>query len=219
MTSKGFQLFDIKPQTYTRPALPGPFKYEIMAQTTNGPAVCADVLYLRDLAHPDYETLFGFPATPERIIKTACVMEACSLQDCAAELIISRSDRIPYPIDRMLDPLVPNSLGPRLSYREYMERFMADPKALLPSRLGNQRPILPFTGVRRELPLDHALSFPNLDASLSWLGDGSRLLVTTSRHKWAYAMVLPLPDHEGPGVLVVEASAIEGQVGVGSWSN
>jgi hypothetical protein len=214
MTSKGFHLFDIRLRTYTRGALPGPFQYEIFAQTTNGSPRWADVLYLRDLAHPDYEMLFGFQATPERIIKTACLMEAYGLQDCAAELIINRADRLSYPINQMLDLLVPNSLGLRLSYREYMERFTKDPRALFPSRLANKVPSLPFiTGRQRELPLESALSFPHWNANLSPSADGG-LSVTTSHHKWAYAMILPLPDYRGPGVLVVEAEAIEGQVGV-----
>ena len=201
MTSEGFYLFDIKPRTYTRGALPGPFQYEIFAQTTSGSPVWADVLYLRDLAHPSYEMLFGFDVTSERIIKTACFMEACGLQDCAAELIINRSDRLLYPIDHILDFLVPDNLGARLSYREYMERFKADPKGLFPSRLAKKTPYLPFvTGVGRELPLENAQSFQNWEATLSLAADG-RLLVTTSHQNWAYAMVVPLPDHQGAGLL------------------
>ena len=79
MTGHRFYLFDIKHYTYTRGALPGPFQFEILAQTINGAPVWADVLYLRDLAHPNYEAIFGFAATPERIIKTACLMEAFGL--------------------------------------------------------------------------------------------------------------------------------------------
>ena len=199
MASKGFYLFDIKPRTYTRAALPGPFYYESMTRTTNGSPVWADVLYLRYLAQHDYEMLFGFHVTQERIVKMACLMEAFGLQDCAAELIISRSDRLSYPIDQTLDLLVPNSLGPKLSYREYMKRFTTDPGALFPSRVVRETPELPFiTGTPRELSLKGAVSFSHWGAILCLSADGS-LVVTTSPQKWAYAMILSLPDHQGPG--------------------
>jgi hypothetical protein len=214
LRSSGFQLFDLRPQTYSRSALPGPFQYDLLAQTKNGAPLWGDALYLRDLAHPDYEMLFDFHAAPERIIKLACVMEAFDLQDCAAELIINQSERLPYPLDQMLDLLVPNTLGPNLSYREYMDRYKADPKVLLPSRLAKKTPTLPFmAGARQELSLEKAQSFPDWGATLSPSADG-KLRVTTSHHQWAYAMILPLPDHQGPGILAVEAEIIEGEVGV-----
>jgi FkbM family methyltransferase len=103
MTERGLQLFDIRPRTYTRAALPGPFQYEMLAQTTNGSAVWADVLYVRDLARAEYDDIFGFEVTPERIIKTVCLLEAFGLPDCAAELITNRAGRLRYPADRMLD--------------------------------------------------------------------------------------------------------------------
>jgi hypothetical protein len=141
-------------------------------------------------------------------------MEAFDLQDCAAELIVNRSDRLPYPVDHMLDLLVPNSMGPNLSYKQYMERFTADPKALFPSRVTGRTPNLPFvTGARRDLPLQYAQSFPNWNANLSSPTDGG-LLVTTGHEKWAYAAILPLPARQGAGVLVVEVEVVDGQVGI-----
>jgi FkbM family methyltransferase len=213
MTGKGFYLFDIRPRTYTRAALPGPFQYDIFAQTSGGAPVWADVLYLRDLASADYEGLFGFEASEERIIKTACFLEARGLPDCAAELISNRADRLSYPIEQMLDLLVPDYLGAKLSYREYIDRFTADPRVLFPSHLANQTPRLPFvTGPRRELSLQNAVSSPDWDAALSAANGG--MLVTTSRQNWAYAMILPLPHSQRRGVILVEAEVVEGQVGV-----
>jgi FkbM family methyltransferase len=214
MTSKGFYLFGMWPRAYSRAALPEPFEYELLASTRNGSPVFADVLYLRDLAHPDYERLFAFHATPERIMKTACVMECFGLHDCAAELILNRADRLPYPAEQMLDLLVPDTLGRGLTYSEYMRRFTADPKSLLPSRLGRRRTELPLvTDVARDVSLAHAFASPNWGAALSACANG-RLEIVTDGCEWAFALVLPLPEHEGAGVLAVELQVIEGQLGL-----
>jgi len=213
MTQRGFYLFDLKPYTYTRAALPGPFRYEILAPTTCGSPDMADALYLRDLAHPDYERIFGFSATPERIIKALCILESFGLQDCAAELILSRADRLPYPTEHLLDLLVPDTFGAGISYKEYMRRFMADPKALFPSRLGN-RPDLPIVmGAARELSLAHAVSYPQWGATAKATADGG-LLLTTNAHTWGYALALPLPEREGTETLAIELEVIGGQIGV-----
>jgi hypothetical protein len=213
MTSKGFYLFDVQPRTYTRGALPGPFQYDIFAQTTGGSPVWADVLYVRDLASADYEALFSFEASEERIIKTACFLEAHGLPDCAAELILNRADRLSYPIEQMLDLLVPDHLGAKLSYKDYIDRFTADPTALFPSRLAKQIAGLPFAcGLRRKLSLRDAISARDWDATLTPANGG--MLVTTCRQNWAYAMSLPLPHPHGPGVLLVEVEIVEGQVGI-----
>jgi FkbM family methyltransferase len=213
MTSKGFYLFDVQPSTYTRSALPGPFQYDIFASTIGGSPIWADVLYVRDLASADYEALFDFEASEERIIKIACFLEAHGLPDCAAELILNRADRLSYPIEQMLDLLVPDHLGAELSYRGYIDRFTADPSALFPSRLAKQIVGLPFAcRLRRELSLQNAISARDWGAALTPANRG--MLVTTCHQNWAYAMSLPLPHAHGPGVLLVEVEIVEGQVGI-----
>ena len=112
----------------------------------------------------------------------------------------------------MLDLLVPDDLGAKLSYREYIDRFTADPRVLFPSHLANQTTRLPFvTGPRRELSLLDAVSLPDWDATLSAAKGG--MLVTTSRRNWAYAMILPLPHPHRRGVIFVEAEVVEGRIG------
>ena len=130
---KGFAVFDLQPMRYSRAALPATFQYDIFASTTTGAVTWSDVLFFRDLARDECETVFGLHITPERVLKMAALMELYGLPDCAAELLIKRADRLPYDVNEMLDLLVPDHLGPNLSYREYIRRFEADPKALFPS--------------------------------------------------------------------------------------
>lgn len=134
MTSHGFYLCGMNIRTYTRAAPPGPFCYDGLFETSDGSPIWADVIYFRDLAAQDYEGTFGFEVTAERIIKTACLMVARGLDDAAAELILKRGSELLFSADQMLDPLAPNYLGSNLSYRQYMEKFEADPEALFPSR-------------------------------------------------------------------------------------
>ena len=122
----GFQIYSMEPFRYSRAALPGPFVYDMFAATHTGQLVWADVMFLRDLASPDCEGQFGFEITPERIIKTACLMELFGLQDCAAELLQARADLLTYPINPLLDLLVPPYLGRQLSYRDYIAKFETD---------------------------------------------------------------------------------------------
>jgi hypothetical protein len=131
---KGFAVFDLQPTRYSRAALPAPFQYDLFAQTTSGPVIFSDVLFFRDLARDECEIVFGLEITPERVIKMAALMELYGLSDCAAELLIKRADRLPFDVNEMLDLLVPDDLGPNLSYREYIRRFETDPEALFPSR-------------------------------------------------------------------------------------
>jgi hypothetical protein len=134
----GFSIYTLQPFGYTRAELPGPFYYDMFAQTKNGSLVWADTVFLRDLADSQYENVYGFAVTPERVLKLACFMEIFGLPDCAAELILKRADILPLEPDVLLDKLVPNDLGHGLSYREYIERFETDPMALFPSRLAGQ---------------------------------------------------------------------------------
>ena len=166
MTERGLHLFDIHPYTFTRAALPGPFQYEIFAQTTNGSVNFADVLYVRDLARPEYDEVFGFKVTPERIIKTACLLEAFGLQDCAAELLLNRRRFLEPVVDvtSLLDRLTPNTLGNDLSYDQYMAAFRNDPAALLPSNLKARQAELAPTKMREQ---ERATLIEQLDRRLS----------------------------------------------------
>jgi hypothetical protein len=141
-------------------------------------------------------------------------MEIFGLSDSAAELLVNRADRLPYPSERLLDLLVPDDLGRRLSYKEYIEQFSADPRRLFPSRVRKRTlerlPVVAQS--RQELSLADVISYPHWNASTTSSKGG--LLVTTNPEQWSYSAYLPLPDHSGQGVVIVEAEAVEGQVGL-----
>jgi hypothetical protein len=137
LSDRGFAIYAMQSLSYTRAALPGPFHYEMMAQTNGGQLAWADVVFLRDLAVDETEHLFDFAATPERVLKLACLMETFELNDCAAELLLKREKLIPYPIKELLDRLVPTCLGNNLTYEQDIECFEADPHNLLPLRQAN----------------------------------------------------------------------------------
>ena len=136
LRARGFSLFDLSTWRYSRADLPAPFVYEIAAQTRTGQVSWGDALYLRDLALPGYDGMFQFSTTLERVLKLACLHELFGLPDCAAELVVhARQLGLLNEVTPMLDALTPTTHG-RLTYREYIDRFTADPDAWLPSRIG-----------------------------------------------------------------------------------
>jgi hypothetical protein len=210
----GFSLFALQPICYTRAALPGPFLYDLFAQTRQGPPLLADCVYARDLAIPSYAEVFGFPFGAEEVVKLVCVLEQLGLPDCAAEVIAAHADLLPYPRHDLLDRLVPPYLGPGLTYEEYIRRFEKDPAALHASRQHGfgDRPTIAAEHIAG-LDLARATSAPDWGARLSVSARGA-LCIDTAAVPWAYAAMLPLPRAEGSGVLAVELHVREGTVGV-----
>jgi FkbM family methyltransferase len=173
----GFTLFDLEPIRYTRSALPGEFCYDLGAQTTGGAIQWAEAIYARDLGDPNYVRKHEFSFSSEDVYKLACFFDIFGLQDCAAELLLSRRDLISRPSDRNIDDLLnvitPNTLGSPMSYQSYISAFRQDPSVLFPSRLGASQMQAAAPSFTREQtspdPSGDALA--ELDAmkrSLSW---------------------------------------------------
>ena len=214
LRERGLQLYVIEPFRYTRMALPGPFHYEMFAQTLGGQVRWADTVYLRDLAVPSHERVFGFRATPERVLMTAALMEISGLPDCAAELLQAHAAALPYPIETLLDLLVPAHLGDGLSYREYIARFEADPAALLPSRLAAASiapPPPPCARPMQRIDLGRARSEPDWGADLRH--DANGITVRTGAAPWAYAAFIPLLPGDRPASVELEVSGVTGRIG------
>ena len=134
MRSHGFSLFDLESYRYTRAALPGPFAYDIPAQTLTGQVSWGEAVYFRDLAMADYDRMWPYEITRERVIKLACLYDLFGLPDCAAELLLVRRELVGEAVSGLLDDLATGVSPAPISYDEYIRRFEADPQALYPSR-------------------------------------------------------------------------------------
>jgi hypothetical protein len=184
----------------------------MFAQTQTGQFAWADMVYVRDLADPAHERVFDFAVTPERVLKTAAVMELFGVPDCAAELLQARADMLPYAIETLLDLLVPPHLGDGLTYREYLARFEADPGVLLPSRL-RVSPVIPPPTAQRMQPIDlgGARSEPEWGGGLRH--DAQGITVRTGAGRWAYAARIPLRYDERPSSVQLEVNVAAGRIG------
>ncbi|MDI1287191.1 MAG: FkbM family methyltransferase [Reyranella sp.] len=135
LKEQAFELYDLDVYRLSKKALPYPYLYAnffgdgrpAAGPSTQGQVLWADALYLRDLSGENPEV--------RRLIVMACLFEIFGLNDCAAELILAHReefDRI-LPSDRLLDLLVPEVKGQRLTYREYMDRDLVGDPLLRPS--------------------------------------------------------------------------------------
>jgi hypothetical protein len=134
----GFTLFDLPTYRYSRSALPAPFLYDLAAQTTSGQILSADALYLRDLAALDYERMWPYDVSRERVMKLACLFDLFDLPDCAAELLINRGGFLdPALREQLLDLLVSGAPG---SYAAHLRAFEHDFTSFYPSRMSDHSP-------------------------------------------------------------------------------
>jgi hypothetical protein len=134
MRARGFSLFDLDAYHYSRAALPAPFVYDIPAQTLSGQVMWGEAVYFRDLALADYERMWPYEITRERVIKLACLYDVFGLPDCAAELLITHRQLVGKATGALLDDLARAQGKPRIPYDEFMHRFETDPEHLYPSR-------------------------------------------------------------------------------------
>ena len=128
LRARGFSLFDLESYRYSRSTLPAPFVYDIPAQTLSGQVMWGEAVYFRDLAMPEYEQMWQYAVTTERVVKLACLYDLFGLPDCAAELLVARQSLVGEPVRALLDDLAAPS-----SYDDYIRRFRADPRALYPT--------------------------------------------------------------------------------------
>lgn len=134
LRARGFQLYDLDRNRYTRAVLPGHFELDITAQTLTGQALWGDALYFRDLAHPQYESMWQYTVTRERLLKLAALFDLYALPDCAAELLLAHPDlTTEAERTRLLDLLV-RSAGFDTTYVEHIKRFEARPDSFFPRK-------------------------------------------------------------------------------------
>ena len=130
----GFTLFDLDLWRYSRRSLPDKFYYQIPAQTVTGQIQWGEAVYFRDLARPDYEQMHGFAAGIGKKVKLACLFELYGFPDCSAQILVQLQEQTGDRFfSTLLDELVKNYRGSRMSYPQFLEHFDADPKRFFPS--------------------------------------------------------------------------------------
>jgi len=148
LRQQGFTLFGLTTYQYSRKELPAPFVFDLAAQTTSGQVVWGDALYCRDLGSPDYDRMWPYAITSERVLKLACLFDIFDLPDCAAELLLNRGVFLePGVRGTLLDLLATGEPG---SYAAHMAEFERDFKAFYPSRL-RRRDSPPAVGNGRQV--------------------------------------------------------------------
>jgi len=134
---EGYSLFGITVRRYSRTDLPAPFEFETYAQTGFGQPYQGDAIYVLDLAAPsNEEEARDYP--PGKLLKLACIYELIGVPDCAAEILNRFAARLEAvgDLEPLLDALTPALLGQKLTYREYIAAFEAQPQLFLPSADG-----------------------------------------------------------------------------------
>lgn len=142
MRDRGYRLADIEMHRYTRAALPGHFAIDMFAQTRTGAVQACDAVYVLDpVLDPVAMQDLLDRNDPLVFLKLIVLYDTFNLHDYAAALLVALRDRgmrdvAGLPIAEALDMLVPkpNVFGAD-TYEDYIRRFEADPRQLLPARV------------------------------------------------------------------------------------
>jgi hypothetical protein len=133
LRAHGFQLYDLDRNRYTRFVLPGLFEYDITAQTLTGQALWGDALYFRDLAHPQYQEMWKYVVSRERVLKLVALFDLHGLPDCAAELLLAHPGLTTEAERTQLLDLLVKSAGFDTTYAEHTKRFEQQTTSFFPS--------------------------------------------------------------------------------------
>jgi hypothetical protein len=124
----GFELFGLTGYNYSNAALPAAFAAGVLGPTVFGRLLQGDALYFRDPAG----SAGPGALSPTKLLKLACMFELFDLPDCAAEILVRFGEKIGRnDTAQLLDLLVPRLDGVKLSYKEYLARFNADPRSFI----------------------------------------------------------------------------------------
>ena len=134
LRDRGFTLFDLDVNRYSRSALPARFVHDIPAQTESGQAIWGDALYLRDLGDPAYDAKHpAFAMTGDRVTKLAALFALFGLADCLAELFITRRALVPEPLRLAVLDRLPAEMGyGGTTYQDHVAAFERDPRLFYP---------------------------------------------------------------------------------------
>jgi hypothetical protein len=150
MRQWGFDLFGLSLRRYSSAALPSPFEWDAPAQTVFGRPYQGDAVYLRDPMNYGTRGAPQSPAlSPSKMLKLACIFECFGLPDHAAEIIQANTK---YLVDFCNPDELLNALASQLnptpvSYKQYIEGFMADPTAYYRSKMTEAKPFVSSSNV------------------------------------------------------------------------
>lgn len=133
LRARGFMFYDIELRRYTRAALPGPFQYDITAETLDGQMLWGDALYFRDLADPGYSDLWQYDVTRERLLKLVALLDLHMLPDCAAELLLAHPGLTTERERTTLLDMLVRSAGFSVTYQGHIRRFEERPTSFYPA--------------------------------------------------------------------------------------
>lgn len=143
MMQHGYALMRLDTRDYSNRALPSRFIHNAPAQTVTGRILQAEAFYARDLAAESLEDLAA-RMSAEKIAKLAAIYSVWRQPDGAAELLIKFRDRLSplFDVDAALDMLATQTQyadGDKdeveiLSYKDYVESFVADGPDFYPRR-------------------------------------------------------------------------------------
>jgi FkbM family methyltransferase len=131
MRFSGYRLFDLTYGYQSRKDLPYPQVKRSLAQdgrqffglTTRGQIQDGDALYFRDLLLPQDAPAIQ-KMTTLKILKAACLLEIYSLNDCAAELILTAGSRlVASKRFHLLDLLASGVAGESTTLPAYREKY------------------------------------------------------------------------------------------------
>lgn len=130
LAEKGYRVFDMEINRYSKHHLPAIFKFNLDAQTQSGQACWGDVLFLRDFVEMKEK---GGNVPPLSLLKMACIMELFNLPDCAAELLQTfKRELAPFiNIQQSLDFLA-QDMGLFDDYKTHLATFKTNSKAFYP---------------------------------------------------------------------------------------
>lgn len=133
MRKHQFELLDLSIRRYSYKAMPAPFVSRALAQTTWGPPLQGDAIYLRNIANRCGQAQ-PLQLSNSKLLKAVAVCEIFGLPDCAAELIMAYNQQLSeiVDVDTLLDLLTPQLNGRKLPYKDYIRLFSEDPEAFYP---------------------------------------------------------------------------------------
>ena len=124
----GFILYDLETVRLARSALP-PLNTYIADPSCYGQILAGDALYLRDFVSDSSRTI---RVHPSKLLKTVCLFEIFSLNDCAIELLeyAIQNSLIPKEFGNIIDHLVPKVFNRCLSLEKYRNIYNSLPQLI-----------------------------------------------------------------------------------------